>query len=351
MTTPLLENILHQPEALKQVAEYHFGQGRAAIEQAAALLRSRKKVVLSGMGASYFACIPFQYMLAAAGLQSTCIESAELLYFQPGLLDEDTVLVLVSRSGESVEVTKLLAFETTPVLGIMNVADSTLHRRATHAVLLNSPADQLVAIQTYISTVAVFALISAALSGELEQAEHDLERTIQVLRASIPEWVNSREAWHSFLETNAPVYLLGRGSSLGAVAEGVLLMHETAKSPAVGMSVPQFRHGPVEVVDEHFRGIVMGTQRETLELDLALANDLVGMKSQVRWLGGVAEGLQASPLCSWPQETPARFSGILEIIPLQILAYTKAEIRGVRPGDFRWAPAITSTETGFCLTH
>ncbi len=351
MSTPLLENILNQAQALRQVAHYHFGEGRPAIEQAAALLRSRKKVVLSGMGASYFACIPLAQKLIESGLQVACIESAELLYFQRSLLDSETVLILVSRSGESIEVTKLLDGINTPVIGVVNVQESTLQRRASHSIVLNSPADQLVAIQTYSSTLAVFALIHAALKGELEQAKSDLEQTIELLKVNISKWLESRGEWHSFLENSSPVYLLGRGPAMGAVLEGVLLMHETAKSPAVGMSVPQFRHGPVEVVDDAFRGIVLGTQPETVALDSALANDVVGMKGHVRWLGPEVQGLQARPLCSWPEAVPARFVAVVETIPLQILAYTKAEIRGVRPGDFRWAPAVTSTEAGFCLTR
>ena len=74
------------------------------------------------------------------------------------------------------------------------------------------------------------------------------------------------ETWRPFLESEAPLYLLGRGASLGAVSEGVLLMHETAKASAVGMQAGQFRHGPVEVVDSHFRAIIFGTQTATAEL-------------------------------------------------------------------------------------
>ena len=120
-------------------------------------------------------------------------------------------------------------------------------------------------------------------------------------------------------------------------------MHETAKSPMVGMSVAQFRHGPVEAVDEYFRGVVMGTQPATAELDAALVKDLAAMGGEARWIGPDS----SAALCSWPLHLPARFTPVAEIVPLQLLAYRKAELRGIRPGEFRWAPLVTATEAGF----
>lgn len=350
MSTPLLENILNQAKALQSVSAYQFGEGREALQSAAAILQSRKRILLSGMGASYFGCIPFQYALAGRGFDVTCVETAELLYFRSSSFGKDSAVILVSRSGESIEVTKLLdCFERSrvPVLGVVNVPGSALASHADQCIVLNSPADQLVAIQTYTATLAVLASLDAAVAGELDQAKLELEQTIAILETSLPSWVQSRTQWHSFLDTDAPLYLLGRGPSLGAVSEGVLLMHEVAKSSAIGMSVPQFRHGPVEVVDPHFRAVVIGTHSTTANLDSALANDIVEMGGQVRWLGPSVPGGISPPLCPWPANIPHRFASLAETIPLQILAYTKAELQGIRPGDFRWAPAITSSEAGF----
>jgi glucosamine--fructose-6-phosphate aminotransferase (isomerizing) len=347
VTTPLLENILNQAEALRSVSTYQFSAGHAALESAAEFLKHKKKIVLSGMGASYFACIPFQYQLARRGFDVKCIEAGELLHFLPKTFDSDTAAVLVSRSGESIELIKLLRCLDAPTLGIVNVAHSTLGKQANHFLCLHSPADQFVAIQTYIATLALFALLDAEMNGELHHAKLELKATIEVLERIIPRWVGVRNEWRGFLDGPSPLYILGRGASLGAVSEGVLLMHETSKCPAVGMSAAQFRHGPVEVVDADFKAIVMGTQPQTAELDAALASDIVKMGGQVRWLGPATDGNKAEALCDWPSEVPARFHSIVETIPFQIAAYTKAELCGIRPGDFRWAPLVTSSESGF----
>lgn len=350
IVTPLLENILQQPLALKRVRQYHTGEGRDAMQATAELLSGKKRIVITGMGASLFAGMGFAYALSSPGLRAQTIEASELLYFLDQELDAETAVVLVSRSGESVEITRLLGKlrdRGVCTVGVTNVPESTLAREADRPVPIASPPDQFAAIQTYTATVATFALLHAAMRDELSAAADELEETADVLSRRIPESVSSRNQWDGFLDASGPCYLLGRGPSLGSVAEGVLLMHEIAKSPAVGMSAAQFRHGPVEVVDDAFLAIMLGTQPQTAELDAALANDLMAMGGTVRWLGPLIPDCTASPLCGWPAGVPARFWSLLETVPLQCLAYRKAELMGIPPGQFRWAPQVTTAESGF----
>src|SRR4051812_44197560 len=107
MTFPLAENILAQPEAIRTVAAYQFGEGKDALLESSALLRSRR-IILSGMGGSLSACIPVAHYLASKGVLAPVIETSELLYSYAPTVDENTAVILVSRSGETVEATKLL---------------------------------------------------------------------------------------------------------------------------------------------------------------------------------------------------------------------------------------------------
>ncbi len=352
MSTRLLENILNQPAALAAVGAHHFGAGHGALMSAAELLGSKKKVVLTGMGASLFACISLSYRLNARGVSTTVVDAAELLYFLDRQIDSDTAVVLVSRSGESIEVTKLLPLlreHGAGVVGVANVPESTLIRQADQGIVISSPPDQMVAIQSYAATVATFALLDAAMTGELERAKPELGMAASIFARWIPECVARRDTWTEFLGTPTPLYYLGRGATTGAVAEGVLLMHETAKCSAIGMTPAQFRHGPVEVVDQNFRAVLLGTQPPTVSLDAALGRDLIAMGGQVRWLGPVPPESELVPFCEWPEGLPERFTPIAETVPLQLAAYRKAELNGVQPGDFRWAPLVTTSEAGFSI--
>ncbi len=300
------------------------------------------------MGASLFAGIPFKFFFAQRGTAVSVVESSELLYYLSGTLDAETTVVLVSRSGESVEVTKLLpklAERGCRVIAVVNVPGSTLANAAAETIVVNSPSDRLVAIQTYTGTLAVLALLAASCFDELDSATSELEETIDAVEELVSRSVSGTysDLWFD----GGPLYLLGRGAALASVHTGALLMHEMARRPAVGMSSAQFRHGPVEVVTEEFRAILFGTQPATAALDLALAEDLAGMGASVGWIGPLIENASASRLGWWPEGAPARFASVLEIIPIQVLAFRIAESRGIASGEFRFAPAVTLSETGF----
>ena len=113
---------------------------------------------------------------------------------------------------------------------------------------------------------------------------------------------DASELWQEWLDSSAPLYLLGRGPALASVYEGALLLHETAKASAVSMSCGQFRHGPVEAVSADFRAVVFGTPEPTRALDRSLADDLSRMGAKVRWVGPAeADSDHAPSLIQWPE--------------------------------------------------
>ncbi len=353
MTVPLVENILGQPEAIRSVAAHQFGAGRDVLLACADRLRLSKRIILSGMGASLNACIPLSYCLASKGVVAPVIETSELLYSRLPAVDEETAVILVSRSGESVEVTKLLpllAERAAAVIGVTNVAGSTLALKSGQCILINSPPDQFAAIQTYTASMIVLLLLGAAFADELDaNLRAVLDGAADVLSGWIPECLAASRDWLPFFDAASPLYLLGRGASLGSVRAAALLMHEVAKAPAVGMTTADFRHGPVEVLDERFHAVIFGSERSTADLDAALTEDLTAMKGNVRWIGPDVADRKVVPLCPWPSNVPDRFAPVFEIVPMQIGAYRLAEGRGIVPGEFRYAPLVTRSETGFAI--
>ena len=102
---PFIAEIAGQPGALRRAAAGLHDQ-RSVLEEMTSLT-DRRTVVLTGMGSSYDACYPAVADLAAAGVAAVMVDTAELLHFRTGMLGGDTVLVIVSQSGESAEVVRL----------------------------------------------------------------------------------------------------------------------------------------------------------------------------------------------------------------------------------------------------
>ena len=221
--TSLYQNILDQPKSLERVAGYQLTAGRPALVEAAHLMRGARQVVLTGMGSSFFACFPLRCYLAAHGIPARIVETSELLHFDRKTLHRDSVLVLVSRSGETIEATRLLEFlqeERVPVVGVTNEAGSTLARQAASPILVGSARDELVAAQTYTGTLTALLLLGAAVAGELDERAPDLAHVSTELARCLERCAPQSELWREFLDTPAPPYLLGRGASLASVLKG-----------------------------------------------------------------------------------------------------------------------------------
>ena len=150
-----------------------------------------------------------------------------------------------------------------------------------------------------------------------------------------------------FFASSPPMYLLGRGASLASALTGALLLQEVVKIPAIGMSAAQFRHGPVEVVNEQFHAIVFGTQPKTVDLDRTLAGRLRDMGAHVRSIGPDWPASQVVSLCAWPEEIPERCVPLIDAVPMQIAAYETARWHGLTIGELKFATPVTLSEHDF----
>jgi glucosamine--fructose-6-phosphate aminotransferase (isomerizing) len=274
--------------------------------------------------------------MQSRGVSATAIDTAELLHYRGGYCIPGTAVLLASRSGESVESVRLLPLlkqRGAAIIAVTNEPDSTLAREADLVLPINSPPDEMVAVQTYVATVATMLLLDGAITPA------DLVTLSRALPDWIETWLAGVEHIGDRLDPSRPVYVLGRGPSLASAHEGALLFGETAKHPAIGMNAAQFRHGPVEVVDAAYQAILFGSQRNTADVDASLATDLVGLGGKVVAIN------QRCP--AWPRQVSDVLTPIIEIVPVQVAAVRLAERKGFVPGVFRTATLVTSEEAGF----
>jgi glucosamine--fructose-6-phosphate aminotransferase (isomerizing) len=340
-------NIHAQPESLTRTLQYQCGDGAAAIAHAAALLRSGRRIVITAMGASLFASIPLQYSLCSMGLDATAVEAGELLHYQNSAW-KDAIVLMVSRSGESVEIAKLLERMKgiVPIIGVSNEPLSQLARSADVSLSIASLKDEIVAIQTYTGTLLTLHLLAGAVAESSDTAAEEVRRLLPAFTSLVETSMHTLTDWDAFLTPNPTPYLLARGPSLASAHEGALLFHEVAKNPAIAMPIASFRHGPVEVVDANFRGIVFVPQDQTRDLNLSLARDLVRFGGRICLIGPAGPHMQNADWCSLPSASPT-LAPIFEIVPLQAATFQFAILRGIEPGSFRYAPQVAVNEASF----
>jgi glucosamine--fructose-6-phosphate aminotransferase (isomerizing) len=349
---PMLDNIQAQPRSHAGVLAWQQRDEAAKLQACAAAIRNcQGALIFTGMGGSLFAMYAAVSRLWQQGYAVQAVESAELLHYGSASLRAQNIGVIVSRSGGSIE--PLLLAEKMKqagmtVIAVTNVPASRLEEVADITLMIGAQADKIIAVQTYTGTVLTLLLLAeAVLAGSIAALAEACTAALPALSAHIEHCLEAGDGWREWL-MGGPLYLLGRGPALGSVHEGALLLHETAKAAAVGMSSGQFRHGPAEILSPDFTAVVFGSPLPTQALDRSLADDLYAAGGQVRWIGPAQQdGHQGAPsLVKWPEIPPA-LAPLFEIVPLQVAAYRLALWRGITPGDFRFVTEVTATESGF----
>jgi glucosamine--fructose-6-phosphate aminotransferase (isomerizing) len=344
VTPRLASDIRSQPASLARVLEQQCGAGRAQLRQAAALLRTSKRVVITGIGASLNAAIPLENFLCSRGIGTSCVEAGELLHYRSAACQDATVVV-ISRSGESIEIAKLLETLSgrVPMVAVTHEAKSTLAREADVLLEVCSLPDEMVAIQSYTGTLLTLYLLGMETVDQLDAGRREAQELLPALAGWTDSQLQAMRDWDGFLASDSFVHLLGRGPSCATAWEGALLFCEIAKAPAIAMTVASFRHGPIEVVDRSFRALVFAPAGKTRDLNVGFAADVARFGGSVRLIGpGGADGLGLP----WIDTPPCAdtLAPLLEIVPVQVAAMRLAELRGVAPGSFRYISQITRDE-------
>jgi glucosamine--fructose-6-phosphate aminotransferase (isomerizing) len=210
---------------------------------------------------------------------------------------------------------------------------------------LNAGDELTVSSKTYTSTLAALHGLAHLLTGKsAELALSELRRTADTIEASLPIW---REQAGEIVEQVARkqfFVFLGRGPSQASAMTGALITKESAKLPTEGMNSGQYRHGPIEVTDDRIAVFIFAGLEPTVDLNLALAQELADLKAYVTVIGPVEHpGQNRIPVLHVPGES-AWTLPIAEIVPVQLFAALLAEQRGLEAGKFRYIQKVTSRE-------
>jgi glutamine---fructose-6-phosphate transaminase (isomerizing) len=343
---PLWSDIQAQGENLHHVTEHLYGTERTRLLDAAHFIQPNKPILLIGIASAAYLCWPAQAALSRAGRVARVMNAADALYEEWEALREANV-VINSRSGETGEIVKLanrLHEAGIPFLAITNEPESSLARKARHILWADTRKDDLVSINVVTGMMLTTLVWAAAVRGDLDDVHAAVQALPDAMQQTVTQAAEQAERIADTLGNSRPIYLLGRGASLGAAACGRLVLEEVARHPAVAMEAAEFRQGPNEVVDERFGGIVFIPEGKTTQLARLLATDIHKNGGKLVTVGQ-SQALQGLPGLAF--ELPAishEMIPILEVTPVQVLAYKLAERQGITPGSVRYITKIIREE-------
>jgi len=341
----MLKEICEQPESIRNTL-----RGRLLEEEGTARLGGLNlkdedllkvdRIVLTACGTSWHAALVGEYMLEELARLPAEVEYASEFRYRNPLVDEHTLVIVISQSGETADTLAALREAKrrgARTLGIVNVVGSSIAREVDGGIFLHAgPEIGVASTKAFTSQIAALALFTLHL-GRLRSLSilqgREIVRALRKLPAQLDEVLAKRSVIEELAEryTRAQnVLYLGRGYNFPVALEGALKLKEISYIHAEGYPAAEMKHGPIALIDE-LMPVVFVAPRD------AVHAKIVSNIEEVRARGGrviavVTEGDQeitelVDHAIAIP-ETLDMLSPILTSVPLQLLAYHIAVRRG-----------------------
>ena len=340
----MLKEIIEQPRAVKATVAPRIKDGKIVlddIEWSKEYLESINKIVITACGSAYYAGCASKYTIEKlCRIPVTCELASELRYSDP-LIDEHTLLIVLSQSGETADTIaamKECKERGARTLAIVNVVGSTIAKLADD--VLYTWAGPEIAVATtkgYTTQVSVLYLVAVYIAKTLERIEdaeyyHHLStllmlpKRVQEALDMNPKIPQMAKKYHN----TKSMFFIGRNTDYAIALEAALKMKEISYIHAESYAAGELKHGTIALIEEHQPVIALCCNPHIMEKTLS---NIVEVKARgaevlaVTYKGNHEILAQADDVIFIPK-IDNLFSAVVEIVPMQMLAYHVAKENG-----------------------
>lgn len=342
----MLKEIFEQPKAIRDSMRGRLNVRKdvvslgGIIEYEQKLMNARRFIIVA-CGTSWHAGNVAEYLFENLVRVPVEVEYASEFRYRNPLIYEDDVVIAISQSGETADTiaaVELAKAKGATVIGICNVVGSTL-ARATHAGSYThaGPEIGVASTKAFTAQVTVLTLMALGLArkkGTLSMSEyHTIINSLEEIPNKVQETLKLNDqikeiAKYFVSKTNA-IYL-GRGINFPVALEGALKLKEISYIHAEGYPSAEMKHGPIALIDEEMPVVVLATEQETYEKTVSNIQEVIARKGKI--ISVVTQGDQLvkamSDFCIEIPETLELLTPLISCVPLQLLAYHVAVLRG-----------------------
>ncbi|MFP5502912.1 MAG: glutamine--fructose-6-phosphate transaminase (isomerizing) [Candidatus Sericytochromatia bacterium] len=343
----MLKEIHEQPNSLANAMAGRLGEreGKMFLEDIGIVpeqLQKIKRVCVIACGTAYYAGMVGKYLIEEFARLPVEVDLASEFRYRNPVLDEETLLIAVTQSGETADTlaaVKEAKRRGVTVLGLVNVIGSAIAREAHGNLYLHAgPEISVASTKAYTSMVAGFSLLALHLGqlrghqsadalkahiAELKQLPGLVARILENDRG-IRELASRFTGYRDFL-------FLGRGINYPTALEGALKLKEISYIHAEGYAAGELKHGPIALITNDMPVVAVATDGPTYEKVLSNIQEVKardGIVVAVATEGNISIQEHVDYVLYVP--TCAQFiSPIVNVIPLQLLSYHIARLRGL----------------------
>ena len=335
----MLKEIFEQPRVLRDAIH---GNAKV-IREVAGEIANYDKIFIVAMGTSYHAGLVGKYLLQRLAKKVPIVEDAsEFRYEFEDLIDENSLVIAITQSGETADTLaamKLAKRKGAKVLAIVNVVGSMATRIAdltlyTHA----GPEIGVAATKTYTTQLAVLTMLSIELARVLGTVDGEYLAKLEEFLRKIPDLAEEvlnlngplRELAEN-LKEKSDFFYIGRGIGVPTALEGALKLKEISYIHAEGLSAGELKHGPLALIEDGVPVVAIAPNGKTFDKMLGNIEEAKARGAYIISLGSSERLREVSDVFLKMPELDEILTPIPYIVPLQLLAYHLAVLRGNDP--------------------
>jgi len=341
----MLKEIYEQPETIRNAF-----RGRAIIETGSIRLdglrlseeelNGIRRVIFIACGTSWHAGLIGEYLIEEYARIPVEVEYASEFRYRKPILKQGDLVIVISQSGETADTLAALREAKSKgikVLGITNVVGSTIARESDGGIYIHAgPEIGVASTKAFTSQVTVLIQLTLMLARRKDLNADEARACIEQLY-EIPDKVRTVLQLNDSIRKIAEIHkdhknflYLGRGINFPVALEGALKLKEISYIHAEGYPAAEMKHGPIALIDEHMpvvfiapKDIIYDKIISNMEEVKARGGNIIVIASD-----GDTEIQRYSDHVICVPEVKKIFSPLLTVIPLQLLAYHMAVLRG-----------------------
>lgn len=325
----MLKEIMEQKDSIARAVN----QDEEQIQVIAEAIKNAQGTFLVGCGTAHKACMAAEYFFSVVADHHVNTTSAGEFKVHHHFLKPESLLIVVSQSGETADVLeamKIAKGKGAKVLAIVNAEGSTISREADYTLLINAGPERAVAsTKALTGQMAVMMLIAYAMKQQLHDGKTLLLETASTINDMLnPRYIERIEKLAEEIQHAPDLYIIGKSWNYPMALESAIKIQEVSYIHAEGFAASELKHGPIALIEEGTPCIALvGKDEVTPDI---ISNTIELKARGAKTIGIAPENNEAFD--EWIKVPDAGAAqAVVNIIPIQVLAYFLAVKRGKDP--------------------
>ena len=296
-------------------------QDKKNLEKFCDIITGAKNIYITGSGTSYHSALLAKQIFSKSKIHVETILSSEFQY-SSDLLDENSVLLAISQSGETADVIQSVKSAKemgAKVLSIVNIPTSSLARLSDSYLEVNcGPEIGVAATKSFTSQIALLYYVADIIGRKSNGISSSKELLVKAV-GQVLELDSQIESVANRIKGSRDVYILGRSLHFPICLEGALKIKELSYIHAEGMAAGELKHGPLALIDTNSIVIVIHPNDSTYSDTLSNIHTIKSRGAKIVGISNKRDTLYDYQI-TIPTISESLYP-LIEVIPLQLLAY------------------------------